>query len=210
MVTFYSLTILMGWLAVLAGLFGTYAQFHRAITLGMEGVSPATWVFFVYMGSFWIAYGLVAHSWQLVTVSLIMLPFQLAILFRLRIWKQWRVASEALVFFLLCSALPSVLWGWVGGVYGMGVAMTIIRGPQLIELIRHEGASGVSVGSWAFGVLGSALWFVYYSGAHLWAAQASTTCVGLANLAIAVFAGWRHQEARRKLIAREVFVSRRS
>lgn len=205
--TFHSLTIFVGWLAVLVGFFAAFAQFRRAETLGIEGVSLATWVLFVFMGLFWVTYGLVAHSWEVVMGSLVIMPLQVAILFRLRPWENWRVVSQSFVFFLLCCALPTVLWGWPGGVYGTGIAMVFNRAPQLIELIRHADASGVSVGSWSLGVVGCSMWIIYYSGVHLWAALASTACAGLANLAIAVLAGWRHAQARRRLIARTVFAA---
>lgn len=191
----------------MVGLGGTYAQFRRAANVGVEGISLATWILFAYMGGFWITYGLVASSWQVVAGSLVVLPLQLAILFRLRPWEHWRVASHAFIFFLLCCALPTVLWGWPGGVYGTGVAMVINRGPQVVELLRHRDAGGVSVGSWSLGVVGCGLWVTYYAGAHLWAALAATSCAGLANLAIAVLAAWRHQQARRGLTVRTVFAA---
>ena len=203
--SFHSTTVLLGWAAVLVSFFGVYAQFHRAGTVGVEGVSLATWVLFVYMGCFWITYGLFAHSPEVSLGSVVAMPLQLAILFRLKPWKHPRVAGRALVFFSLCCLLPGVMWGWAGALFGIGVAMTINRGPQLIELIRHEDASGVSVGSWALGVLGCSLWITYYVGAHLWAALTATAFAGLANLSIAVMASSRHRQTRRRRIAQEVF-----
>jgi uncharacterized protein with PQ loop repeat len=204
-VSFHSATVLLGWAAVLVGFFGVYAQFHRAGTIGVEGVSLGTWILFVYMGCFWITYGLFAHSPEVSLGSVVAMPLQLAILFRLKPWKHPRVAGRALVFFSLCCLLPGVMWGWAGALFGIGVAMTINRGPQLIELIRHEDASGVSVGSWALGVLGCSLWITYYVGAHLWAALTATAFAGLANLSIAVMASSRHRQMRQRRIAQEVF-----
>jgi uncharacterized protein with PQ loop repeat len=199
------MTVLMGWSAVLMGFFGAYAQFQRVSTLGVVGVSLATWVLFVYLGCFWITYGFVAHSGEVVLGSAIILPLQLAILIRLRPWEHGRVAWRAFVFFAVCCLAPAVVWGWAGALYGTGVAMAINRAPQLIELVRHEDASGVSVGSWLFGFTGCSLWIGYYSGAHLWTPMAPTALAGLANLAIAMLAGWRHQQARRTEIVEEVF-----
>jgi len=206
-VSFHSASVLLGWTAVLIGFFGVYAQFHRAGTLGVEGVSLGTWVLFVYMGFFWITYGLFAHSVEVYVGSLVVLPLQMAILFRLKPWEHLRVAGRAMVFFALCCLLPGAIWGWAGALYGTGVAMTINRGPQLIELIRHEDATGVSVGSWALGVVGCSFWILYYVGAHLWAALTATAFAGLANLSIALMASYRHQQSRRRLIAQEVFAS---
>ena len=203
--SFHSATVLLGWAAVLVGFFGVYAQFHRAGTIGVEGVSLGTWILFVYMGCFWITYGLFANSPEVSLGSIVAMPLQVAILFRLKPWEHPRVAGRALVFFTLCCLLPGVMWGWAGALYGIGVAMTINRGPQLIELIRHEDASGVSVGSWALGVLGCSLWMIFYVGAHLWAALTATAFAGLANLTIAVLASFRHRQTRRRLIAQEIF-----
>ena len=98
-----------------------------------------------------------------------------------------------------------MLWGWAGGVFGTGVAMSINRAPQLIELVRHPDASGVSATSWFVGAFGCTLWILYYTGAHLWAALTATAFAGLANLTIALLATWRHTQARQAMIAREVF-----
>src|SRR5487761_2314215 len=202
---FHALATDMGWAAVLMGLGGTLAQFSRARRLGVEGVSLATWVLFVFMGCFWTTYGVVAHSPEIVMGSLLILPLQLSIVYRLRPWKSTDVVVRSFAFFVVCCVLPTVAWGWVGGVYGTGVAMTVNRGPQIVELIRQEDASGVSVASWMFGVVGSLFWVTYYQNARLWAALVSTSFAGLANLSIAVLAAWRHRRAREDMVAREVF-----
>jgi uncharacterized protein with PQ loop repeat len=193
-------------MGVFLGLVGTLAQYVRVNKLGVEGVSLATWVLFVFMGTFWITYGAAsAHSWQVVLGSLILLPLQLSIVVRLKPWRRWRVTSRSFAFFAVCCVMPTLVWGWAGGVYGTGVAMTMNRGPQLIELIRHEDASGVSVSSWALGVTGSALWVFYYVGVKLWAPLVATFFAGVASLAIALLASWRHSQARSRAVAVEVF-----
>jgi len=40
---------------------------------------------------------------------------------------------------------------------------------------------------------------------HLWAALTATAFAGLANLAIALLATWRHTQTRQETTAREVF-----
>ena len=160
------------------------------------------------MGCFWITYGLVsAHSWEVVLGSVFLLPLQLLIVFRLKPWRSASVTLRSFAFFVACCVVPTAVWGWAGGVYGTGVAMTVKRGPQLVELIRRPDASGVSVSSWALNFAGTALWVVYYSGVHLWAPLISTACAGLANLTIAVLAAWRHRQAHYELVAAEVFAS---
>ncbi len=205
--SFHSFTVSMGWLAVSSGLVGTFAQFRRVRTLGVEGVSLATWVLFAYMCCFWIAYGFAARSAEVTLGSILILPMQLGILARLKPWLHWAVPLRALGYFILCCVMPTILWGWAGGVYGTGVAMTINRAPQLIELIRQRDASGVSAVSWFVGVFGCTLWITYYVGAHLWAALTATAFAGVANLAIALLATWRHAQARQDLVASEVFAT---
>jgi uncharacterized protein with PQ loop repeat len=205
-VTFHSALVDAGWAAVFLGIVGTYAQFTRARRLGIEGISFATWVLFAFMGCFWITYGAVsAHSWQVILGSLLVLPFQLAIVFRLKPWNERTILARSFFFFVACCVVPTLLWGWAGGVYGTGVAMTANRGPQLIELIRHRDASGVSVSSWMVGASGSALWILYYSGVHLWAALIATLFAGIANLTIGLLAYWRHVTYRQRLAVEQVF-----
>ncbi|MDE3082091.1 MAG: hypothetical protein KGJ39_01575 [Acidobacteriota bacterium] len=197
--SFYALTIVLGWTAVGLGLVSSSAQLRRIALRGVEGVSLATWVIFVFMGFFWITYGVVAHSAEVVMGSVIVMPVQLSILFRLAPWRHARVVLQSFAFFALFTIVPTILGGWSDGVYGIGLAMSLTRGPQIIELIRTEDASGVSASSWAVGAVGASLWMVYYVGAHLWAAFIATGLAGVASLTIAVLALWRHQEARRRL-----------
>jgi uncharacterized protein with PQ loop repeat len=198
-VTFHALTVVLGWTAVTLGLISTVAQFRRVSTRGVEGVSLATWVIFVYMGIFWITYGFVKGSAEIVLGSLLVLPVQLGILARLTAWRHARVLVQSLAFIGLFGVLPTLLGGWSDGVYGIGIAMSITRGPQILELLRTSDASGVSVTSWAIGAVGASLWMIYYVGAHLWAAFIATGLAGTASLTIAVLAAWRQQVDRRSL-----------
>jgi len=202
---YHALATEFGWAAVILGLGGASAQFRRARRLGVEGISTATWVLFVFMGFFWITYGVVARSSEVIVGSVIVMPFQLAIVFRLQPWKSPQVVLRSFTFFVVACVMPTLLWGWVGGVYGTGVAMVVNRGPQILELIREEDASGVSVTSWLLGVAGTVLWVAYYQTVGLWAALISTAFAGLANLIIAMLATWRHLQARQRLTADEVF-----
>lgn len=203
--SYAAVSVSLGWLAVLIGVAGTYVQYRRVTTTGVAGVSLATWVLFAYMGLFWITYGAVAHSIQVSLGSLTILPMQVSIVVRLRPWENWAVVARAFAAFLTCCVMPTLIFGWAGGLYGTGVAMTINRLPQLLELVRHRDASGVSAGSWYLAVGGALCWVLYYTGAHLWAALIATAFAGLANLTIAVLATWRHTRTRREWVAREVF-----
>lgn len=205
--SYHSVAIEFGWAAAVLGFWATFAQSRRASRRGVEGVSLATWALFVFMGCFWITYGVVARSWEVTMGSAVILPLQLAIVFRLAPWRSWMVVARAFGFFVLLCVVPTVMWGWPAGVYGTGIAMIANRAPQILELIRHEDATGVSVASWLVNGAGSVLWVLYYQDVHLWAAMITMGFAGAANLLIAILATWRHRQIMQRTIAREVFAS---
>ena len=199
---------LVSWTAVTAGTISTIAQYRRVNATGIEGVSSATWLLFTLIGGFWISYGsLGAHSLAVVMGSLLLWPLQLAIVFRLAPWRHRRGSFQALVMFLVTCVVPGLVGGWSWCVYGCGVAMTLLRGPQVIELLRTRDASGVSATSWFFGVGCAVLWIVYYLGVHLWAPLIATTASGTGSLVIASLTVWRHRQAKEELVRRAVFVN---
>lgn len=201
--SYHDLAVTIGWVAVLLTVGGTFAQFRRATRFSIEGISLATWTLFVFMGCFWISYGFDQHSAIIILGSLLTLPFQVAIVLRLKFWRRWPVVTRALSFSLVFCVLPTLVWGWPGGVYGTGVAMVVNRAPQLIELIRYPVAAGVSVAMWFLGVAATLCWVTYYQNTRLWAALVSTACAGLVSLSIALLATWRHRQARTLYPAKE-------
>lgn len=203
--TYHDFALALGWTAVMLGVPGTISQWQRIRTLGIEGVSVATWFLFVLMGCFWISYGFVAHSLQVTLGSLIILPLQLAVLFRLSPWKHRRTSILATAFFVALAVLPTAMFGWQKGVYCMTIVMVSNRVPQILELIRQPDASGVSAASWLIGVVGTFCWITYYQNVHLWSALFATSGVGVANLIVFVLVVWRHRQATNAMIAEEVF-----
>lgn len=191
-----------GYLGVALGVVATFAQFRRVRRDGAAGVSPATWTLFCLMGGFWIAYGTAVHSPEIVLGSLTLLPMQLSIVSRLRPLDP-AVVGRAAGFFALCCVAPTLVLGWDAGVLGVGVAMTVTRMPQLIELVREPDASGVSAASWYVGAAGCALWIAYYASTGMAAALIATAAAGLTSLAIAGLATWRHVGSRPRLTVLE-------
>lgn len=191
----------LGWVAVGLTVWGSLAQFLRIRSRGIEGVSLATWTLFSLMGCFWIAYGIDQRSAVIVLGSLLVLPLQVAVVARLAPWRSPRVVARVALLSLVACVLPAAIVGWSGGVYGAGVVMVITRGPQLVELIRQRDATGVSVSMWALGVAALACWVLYYQNERLWAPSVSTACGGLASLAIALLALWRHRQFHEPLEA---------
>ena len=198
--------IVVSWAAVTAGTLGAMAQYRRVGVLGIEGVSVATWLLFTLLGGFWISYGtLVAHSWAVVLGSVLCWPFQMSVVFRLAPWRHPRETLRAIALFLVTCVAPGALGGWSYCVYGCGVAMVLLRLPQIAELVRTRDASGVSAASWFFGVGCAVLWIAYYAYIGLRAPLIATTASGAASVAVASLTVWRHRQADRDVVRREVF-----
>jgi hypothetical protein len=184
------------------------AQYRRTTDQGIEGVSLATWLMFTLIGGFWIAYGLFsAHSMAVLLGSVFCWPFQIPIVIRLSPWRHRRGASQALALFVSCCVAPGLFGGWSYCVYGTGVAMTLLRVPQFVQLMRTDDASGVSSASWFIGVGCAALWIAYYWNVHLWAPLIATACSGTASAVIGCVAVWRHRQMQQEFIRAEVFAS---
>ena len=204
----HALIVVVSWSAVVVGTWAVVAQYRRVSDQGVEGVSLATWLLFSLIGGFWISYGAFsAHSMAVIWGSLLCWPFQLAIVFRLAPLRHRRGSLQALGVFVVCCLAPALAGGWSASVYGTGVAMTLVRWPQFVQLIRVRDASGVSSASWFIGVGCSTLWVIYYGEIHLWAPLIATTCSALASAVVGGLAVWRHRQANEELIRQAVFTS---
>ncbi|HEY5302751.1 MAG TPA: hypothetical protein VIJ86_01690 [Acidimicrobiales bacterium] len=203
-----TLVVLVSWAAVTAGALATAAQYRRVSEQGIEGVSLATWLLFSLIGGFWITYGAFsAHSMPIIIGSLLCWPLQLAIVFRLAPARHRRGSLQGLGVFVVCCIAPAFVGGWSASVFGTGLAMTLLRWPQFVHLVRTSDASGVSASSWFMGVGCSTLWVIYYGDVHLWAPLIATTCSGMASAVIGCMAVWRHRQSEAEMIRREVFAS---
>ena len=189
------ISLWLGLVAASAGVASAFVQYRRALERGVEGISLGTWLIFAYMGIFWIVYGVDVRSWVLVVGSALLLPLQLGIVARLVPWHHVTLLWRAALFVAAFGVVPALAWGWAAGVYGMGVAMVLVRVPQLWDLVRTPGSTGVSAGSWLVSAAGSAMWVAYYVGVHLWAALVGSALSGTVSGVIAALAGWRHHRA---------------
>jgi len=197
---------LISWAAVAAGTASMWAQYRRVGREGIEGVSLTTWAEFTLIGGFWISYGaLSAHSVAVIMGSLLCWPLQISIVIRLSPWRDRRATTTALALFASTCVLPGLWGGWAYCVYGCGVGMTLLRLPQLLELLRTRDASGVSSSSWFIGAGCAALWIIYYANVALWAPLIATACSGLASAAVGSLAVWRHRQGAADVARREVF-----
>jgi len=193
----HALTSLLGYLAVAIGIASTLLQFWRLRRDGIEGISLATWVMFLFTGVFWVSYGVFsAHSLIVDLGSGAVAPFQAYIIWRLSPWRHWRSVAQSTLFVFAFSFAPVIVAGWSAGVYGTGISMALMRVPQIVELARQRHADGVSAPAWYAGVLCSALWLGYYAGMHTYAAFWSTMCAGLASLVVAALTTIRHRQAK--------------
>jgi uncharacterized protein with PQ loop repeat len=204
-VTLHDFSLLCGTLGVILNVWATLAQFQRVRTLGTEGIALATWLLFVLMGLFWIGYGLHEHAPLIILGSLLIWPFQVAIVFRLAFWRQRVVCAQSLALFLLGSLAPMMFWGWSGGILGTGVVMVINRWPQMSSLLRRPDATGVSAVTWLMGVAGSSVWTSYYIADRDIAATWTNAITGVMNLGVLVLVIWRHRQMHQQEIARDIF-----
>ncbi|HEY5302931.1 MAG TPA: hypothetical protein VIJ86_02615 [Acidimicrobiales bacterium] len=191
----YSLTATLGWLAVAVGALSFFAQYRRLVKMGLDGVSLSTWLLFGLNGGLWIFYGaLYAHSTEVVVGSLVCLPFQFAVVMRLSPWRHYRATLGALGVFVGCCLMPGFFGGWQACAYGAGVAMILLRLPQLFELTRSKNASGVSSISWFVVAASTGLWVLYFGALHLWAPMAAYASSGLLSVVVGIMAVWRHHQ----------------
>lgn len=196
---YHDLVVTIGWIAVTLMFGGTIAQVSRARRLGVEGVSLATWTLFIFLGCFWITYGIDQNSVIIIAGSALLMPMQIVIVLLLRPWLSraaLRVVAQSLLFAFAICVVPTFFWGWPGGIYGAGVAAVSNRIPQIIELVRDPDVTGVSVRTWALVSTGTVGWMIFYQNARLWAALVATSFSFIASVAIALLAAWRQRQAR--------------
>ena len=193
---------LAGWAGAALGAGTTIVQVVRVRGRGTEGVNATTWALFLSMSGFWFAYGLAVRSPEIVTSTVVAAPFLCWLLALLGPAARRRALVPAVAPVLGVAFLPALAFGWSAGVLGLGVLIVATRLPQLVQLVRHRHAIGVSVGSWLLGASSVALWLVYYV-ASARVAAAITMCLALgANLGIAVLAAVRHRQAETARVVR--------
>jgi uncharacterized protein with PQ loop repeat len=189
------LTATLGWLAVAVGALSFFGQFRRLVRMGLDGISLSTWLLFSLNGVLWIFYGaFYAHSTEVVVGSLVCLPFQFAVVIRLSPWRHYQATLGALGVFFGCCIMPGIFGGWQACAYGAGVAMVLLRLPQLIELTRSGNADGVSSISWFVVAASTGLWVLYFGALHSWAPMAAYASSGLLSVVVGILAVWRHHQ----------------
>jgi len=193
-VTWHLFATTAGVLGLLSGYWMTWVQFHRARTVGTEGISLATWLLFLWMGFFWASYGLAISNELMWGGSLPLLPLQAALVWQLAPLRQPKTIVVTFVAIGVVSFGTTGLWGWNAGVAGTTVAMFWNRLPQIVELIRDPDVRGVSISSWTIGAVCSVLWVTYYLGERLWFALVATAVATASNLVIAGLAYWRQRQ----------------
>jgi uncharacterized protein with PQ loop repeat len=200
-VSWHAFSTIAGVLGVLGGYWTTWIQLQRVKTVGVEGVSLATWLLFLWMGFFWAGYGLAISNHLMWLGSLPLLPVQAALVWKLRPLQQPQTIVATFFAITLLSFTTSAIWGWNAGVAGTTVAMFWNRLPQIVELIRDPDVRGVSVSSWMIGSVCSALWVIYYFGSSMWFPLVATAVATVSNLVIALLALWRQRQQARVAIA---------
>ena len=185
---------IIAWVAVFLGVPGTIVQYRRVLKDGVEGISLATWLMFVYMGIYWITYGVIVRSLVVMMGSLVIFPIQLLVISHLSPLKHLKVLLGSGAFIFVCTWVPAMIWGWSAGIFGAGFAMVMNRLPQLVEVIRVQHVFGVSASSYAIGSFGSLLWIIHFLRERMWAAFFATVCAGTINILIMGFTILRHHQ----------------
>jgi uncharacterized protein with PQ loop repeat len=184
----------VGWVAVGLGFVGGFVQFRRVRERGSDGVSLATWTLFFLLGGYWMVYGLVrAHSAVVVLGSLLVWPLQIYIVSQLAPWRHVRTVLTAVGFLGIFCVLPGLVGGWNASLVGCGVAMTLIRTPQILQLVRSAEVSGVSAASWLLGATNSVLWIGYYFLTRQPSAEIATAMALVASLVVVGLTLWRQR-----------------
>jgi len=187
------LAALVGWGGVTVGTFTTVAQAVRVRRLGAEGVNATTWSLFTLMSLFWLAYGLAVRSPEIVTASIIGVPFLLGLLWMLDPATRWRGLGRAAVAVVATTWVPTALLGWNAGLLGIGVLVVATRALQLAQVVRAHHARGVSTASWLLGAASIALWLAYYVATSRTATAVTMGFALLANLSIVALSVARHR-----------------
>lgn len=190
-----SVGALAGWAGATLGTWTAAAQVVRIRRHGTQGVNATTWALFLTMSAYWLAYGLVVRSPEIIASVLVAAPFLCWLLWLLDPQERTRGLVPAILIVLACAFGPAALFGWSAGVLGLGVVIVGTRMPQLLQLVRQREVVGVSVGSWLLGASSVALWLAYYLSVHHLAAAATMCAALVANLSIAALATLRQRRS---------------
>ncbi len=192
-----SIATILGWVGAISGGVLTWVQVRRSQLHGSEGVSPLTWSLFLFMGVFWVSYGIALDSVPLIAGTVIVAPLQLWILLLVGFAKAWRSMALALGIVLATIMVPTAIWGWAAGALAIGVVMIVTRLPQITDLIVEPSVEGVSVSSWVIGCGNLGVWLIYYAAHHQVATVISMVMAITGNLVIIGLVEWRRRHGAR-------------
>jgi len=129
-----------------------------------EGVSP-TWVgVSLALNGWWLAYGLAAHVWALVPVSMIsfLLYLSMAVVFVGSVGRP--SVRPLLVGALGLGMIPLpflVFGGWASAGLAVGFCYGVQLLPAVVAVLRSPALGGVSAATWLIAWTESMLWLVY-------------------------------------------------
>ena len=137
-------------------------QAVRAVRVGTDGISPATFQLLVAVSVMWLVYGVSEHylpawpgnSCQLVTSTIVLIQCR-------RHGHSWNDVMSIAVALVVITGVVFVaaggVWiGWCAVLVSLG-----LRVPQIRAAMISEKLSGISVSTWWVSVASNLLWLIY-------------------------------------------------
>lgn len=174
-----------------------FPQATRAWRIGTHGVSPTTYQLIVAVGFAWVVYGATQGLWEVMIADA---TFGLSAVVVLAACRRHGARVRDLVPVALGSVALAAALGLTMGAAAIGwFAVTVagvIRIPQIVDALRSNDVSGVSVSTWWLGVFGNVLWAAYGVLARDPRLYLGALVAGVMSLAIIVIVEYRRRGAR--------------
>lgn len=162
------MSLVLNLLVITASVLGSWMAFPQARRLvrtrDVGGVS-ASWIgVSMALNSWWIAYGVAAHVWAVIPVSIVSLALYvtIAVVF---VQTAGRDAVGGLLggsLLLGMIPLPFVLYGgWEFAGFAIGLCYGLQLLPAVVGVYRTRELTGVSAATWFIAALEATIWFVY-------------------------------------------------
>lgn len=147
-------------IAVMVNTVFVWPQAWRIMKGRTEGVSPATWVLSVGVGTVWTGWAYASHNFWLLFVNVSSTVAALIILVsgaRQKAWRRrwWMVGAAIILSGVFASQVVPLIV--VPFVLVSGLAFRL---PQLVKALRSSDVSGISQTTWTLATINPAAWLI--------------------------------------------------